>query len=207
MNKVEEFCLSQKHLIKIFITLLITLNTSALTYIGLAGNYSKVDYAPMEQYKVNPTGTGLGYNLGFRSGFLALEFSYTGLDASADIIHDSVSNKILHSQKTYAVNMNVFLNPRLFFKFGYGVYKINHSLETDVATYTKEAIASTYGFKNESHGGLTYGIGFDFFKVNKGFNIYTSIDRYQFESEGTTTTFQLGIKYLFKLGFQSLIGR
>ncbi|WP_372655134.1 outer membrane beta-barrel protein [Halobacteriovorax sp.] len=197
----------QKYLIKTFIAFLISFNTSAFTYVGVAGNYSKVSYEPMEQYQVKPTGTGLGYMLGFRSGFLALEFSYVGVSASGDIIHDSVSNKILHDQKTYGVNMNLFLNKRLYFKFGYGVYKLDHTLETDVASHTRDAIANTYGFKNESHGGLSYGLGFNFFKVNKGFNLYTSIDRYQFDSEGVTTTVQLGIKYIFKLGFQSLIGR
>gem|GEM_PF-4608968 len=199
--------MSQKYLFKIFISFLISINVSAFTYIGVAGNYSTVNYEPMEQYNVKPTGTGLGYTLGFRSGFLALEFSYIGVSASGDIIHDSVSNKIIHDQKTYSVNLNLFLNKRLYFKFGYGIYKLDHTLETDVASYTRDAIASTYGFKNESHGGLAYGLGINFFKVNKGFNLYTSIDRYQFDSEGVTTTVQLGIKYIFKLGIQSLLGR
>lgn len=200
--------MAQINIVKIIILMLLGIsNANALTYIGVAGNYSRVSYESMEQYKVKPKGTGFGYMLGFRSGFLGLEFSYVGTNASGEIIHDGASNTINHDQKSYTMNMNVFLNPRLFFKFGYGIYKINHSLETDVASYTRDAIAETYGFKNESHGGLHYGLGFDFFKVNKGFNAFVSIDRYQFDSEGTTTTVQLGIKYLFKLGFQSLIGR
>ncbi|ATH08519.1 hypothetical protein BIY24_11330 [Halobacteriovorax marinus] len=194
-------------LFKILILLILSVNSSALTYIGVAGNYSKVNYEPMEEYNVKPMGAGLGYLLGFRSGFLGLEFSYIGTDATGDIIHDGASNTINHNQKSFVGNMNVYLNPRLYFKFGYGVYKVTHSIENDVAAHTREAIASTYGFKSESHGGLNYGLAFDFFKKNRGFNVYASIDRYQFDSEGTTTTVQLGIKYIFKLGFQSLIRR
>ncbi|PIK16328.1 hypothetical protein [Halobacteriovorax sp. JY17] len=194
-------------ILKIITFFILSLNASALTYIGVAGNYSKVSYEPMEQYNVKPAGAGLGYLVGFRSGFLGLEFSYVGTSATGEIIHDGLSNTINHDQKSYTLNMNVFLNPRLYFKFGYGVYKVNHSLETDVADYTREAIANTYGFKSESHGGLIYGLGFDFFKVNRGLNVFASLDRYQFDSEGTTTTVQLGIKYLFSLGFQSLISR
>ena len=199
--------MTQRSILKFIITFIVSFNSLAFTYIGVSGNYSKVSYEPMEQYNVKPTGSGLGYMLGFRSGFLGLEFSYVGTGATGDIIHDGVSNTINHDQKSYTINMNVFLNPRLFFKFGYGVYKINHSLESDVADYTRDAIADTYGFKSESHGGLMYGVGFDFFKKNKGFNVYASLDRYQFESEGTTTSIQLGVKYIFSLGFSSLISR
>jgi hypothetical protein len=161
----------------------------------------------MSQYNISPLGTGFGYILGLRSGFAGLEFGYTGVNAKGDMKHDGADNTISHSQKSYTLTLNLFLNPQLFLKFGYGVHKVSHTLENKVDANKEASINELYGFLNESKGGMTYGLGFDFFKTRKGFNMYTAIDRHHFHKEGTTTTVQFGFKYLFGIGIGSIISR
>ena len=142
-----------------------------------------------------------------RTGFIGFEFSYAGAGAKGKIVHDGAENYIEHDQKTYSAMLNLYLNPRLYFKFGYGLYKIDQSLQTDVSSSKQSSINEVYGLINETKGGLAYGIAFDFFKKKRGFNLYTSIDRYSFDKEGSTTSVEFGFKYMFDLGFQSVFSR
>ena len=191
----------------IFASILSCFSTFGLSYLGVNGNLSKVSYEPMSKYNVEPIGLGVGYLFGMRSGFAGIEFSYSGLKAKGKIRHDSADNTIIHTQGTYAAMLNLYLNPRLYFKFGYALYKVDHTLENGVTSAKEASIKDIYGMMNSSKGGLAYGLSFDFFKVNRGFNLYTSIDRYAFDKLGTTTSIQFGAKFLFDFGFQSLFSR
>lgn len=184
-----------------------SISSKAITYIGLSGNVSKVSYDSMSEYNVKPIGTGIGYLFGMRTGFVGLELSFADLAAKGKIKHDGVENNIKHSQKTYSATLNLYLNPRLYFKFGYGLYQIDQTLETSVSSSKENSIKEIYGLINETKSGLHYGLAFDFFKKKKGFNLFTSIDRYNFDKTGATNSIQFGVKWQFSLGFNSVFSR
>lgn len=193
--------------VRILVFATLTFKTSiapAASVLSLDYGLSKVDYSPMSDYNVTPTGTNFGVSFGSRTGMMEPEIFYRSLSAEGDFIHDNLPNQFEHLQKTYGLALKFYLTKKFFFRFGYSISRVNQSIVTEVDQVTADQITNTYQMMaQKTYNGPVYGVGYNLFD-GKTFDFYTVLTRTHILESGTELSVSAGIKFYFNLGFSSV---
>lgn len=175
----------------------------AASVLAVDYGLSKVDYAPLSDLNVTPTGGAFGISLGSRTGMIEPEVFFRSLAASGDIIHDGVSNKVDHDQKTFGAAIKFYLTKKFYLRFGYTFSNTTHKIAESQGEHADSEIWRIYGLVDgKLYNGPTYGLGYNFFD-GKIFDVYTHFARTHTLESGSEMSVSLGIKFYFNLGFRS----
>lgn len=195
----------KKTLVYLFILLV---NWSAFAgdaSIGVDYGLSTVNYEPMSQHKVYPSGYSYGFNFSQKISIIETQFFYrqfSGLEGK--FIHAGEANYFVHNQTSVGAAFNVFLNQNLYFKIGYALNKVQQTIKNSTTSNLETDIKSTYQvLSDKSSSGIVYGIGFNIFN-GKTFDTYTEFNRYPVNKDGYVTSLAVGFKFNFDFGFSSV---
>lgn len=196
------------------ITLLIFLFIfSSSLFAAETDTYFRLDYGigqfkteKLDNLNANPSGSTFGIGFGTRINYIELGLFYRNFSFEADINHDSAANKIVHKGKAYGIDMNVFLNKHLSFKFGFAVHNYKDTLATSLSATDTTIVKSIYGLEDKfSSSGIYYGANVDIF-AGKKYDVYASVTQYPMGDGKSTTTAQIGIRIYMNNSITKLFG-
>ena len=203
LTMLRNFTLGVRILVFAALTFKTTISRAA-SVLSVDYGLSKVDYSPMSDYQVTPTGPNFGVSFGSRSGMMEPEIFFRSLSAEGDFIHDNAPNQFEHLQKTYGLALKFYLTKKFFFRFGYSISRVNQRIINEVDQAVADQITSTYQMvAQKTYNGPVYGVGYNFFD-GKTFDIYSALSRTHILESGTELSVSAGIKFYFNLGISSV---
>jgi hypothetical protein len=175
--------------------------------------YVRADYG-MGQFKTekldalnaNPTGPTYGLSFGANFNSVELGMFYKKSSFKSDIIHDSITNKIIHDGTSFGFELSFFLNNHFSFKGGYALNKYSQKLETAQSGLSLTAIRINYGLESDaSSSNFFMGANYDIF-AGKKYDIYVSALHFPTGDSKSSTTVQVGLRMYMDINFSSILG-
>jgi hypothetical protein len=158
------------------LSLLIAFPAFAQMYVLGQGGYGQLKQTAAAANNVYPSGLTYGGGIGVRQKFFELEGLLAKTDLASEIDHDGSKNTLKHSQTTFNLSLNFYLNKRLYLRMGYAFNRIDQTLGKDVSAASEEGAKQTYGMnKNLIADGITYGGGVVIYDGSK-VSLFTQLD-------------------------------
>lgn len=158
------------------------------------GGYLAVSQDKSSKNDVYPTGTSFGGGIGFREQFYEFEAVFFQAKAEAEINHDNSKNKIIHDQASLLLNLNFYITQRLYARMGYGLHKVDQTLDKKVSPASEAGAKAAYGLSsNDLEDGINLGAGFVFLKA-RDFSLFIQTERGGLTSESSFWNSSLGVR-------------
>lgn len=146
--------------------------------------------------ELNLSGNSFGAGAGVRLEYIEFEASFLSGKAEEKITHDNQKNTFMHAQTALLLASNFYLTRFLYFRFGYGLHRIEQKFKSPMGAVSAEGAKREYRVVEEDTlGGMILGAG-AVLPIGKA-ALYLQIEKLHYNDDLGAWNSSLGLKFYF----------